>query len=190
MPPRIMVISGSKRSGSQNMKLAALASSYFSRLGADVSLINLSDFPMPIYDGDLEMEKGVPEHALKLRAFMLQQQGVFITSPEYNASISPLLKNTLDWMSREKSDGRSPFQNRVFALGAASPGGLGGIRGLMHLRNLMEVGLGATVIPEMIALGNAGSAYDEDGNLQDDALKTRLQALAKRLVREAGFIEL
>lgn len=128
--------------------------------------ISLADYPMPIFDQDLEKEKGLPDAARKLKAQFQRHNGVFIASPEYNTAVTPLLKNTLDWVSRQSEQGEAPasaYKDRVFALGAASPGALGGMRGLMGLRTILEIGLGALVIPNMVTVPNAGSAFDEHG---------------------------
>src|SRR5215470_10638109 len=128
---KILVFSGSVRTGSFNARLAALAVKELLLAEADVTHISLLDYPLPIYDGDLEARSGPPENAIKLQRMMLLHGGVFITSPEYNASFAPLLKNTLDWVSRVREDGEQPyaaFRNRVFALGAASNGLYGGMR--------------------------------------------------------------
>lgn len=184
---RILVLSGSVRSGSYNTQLAGLVAKYAALADAQVTQISLADYPMPIYDGDTEKEKGAPETARKLKAVFQRHNGVFIASPEYNTAITPLLKNTLDWVSRLSDEGEPPaaaFRNRVFALGAASPGGLGGIRGLIGLRTILEVGLGALVIPDMGMVPNAASAFDERGEPVNERTAKLLQAMVDRLIRE------
>ncbi|MEH0071004.1 NAD(P)H-dependent oxidoreductase [Pannonibacter sp. Pt2-lr] len=122
--PKILVFSGSIRGGSLNTRLAGLAAKRLALADAEVTRISLADYQMPIYDGDLEQEKGPPEAARKLKRLMQEQHGVFIACPEYNAGMTPLLKNTLDWVSRVADQGEAPgiaFKNRVFCLGAASP---------------------------------------------------------------------
>ncbi len=127
--PRILVFAGSIRTGSFNARLAAIAAKELALAGAEVTHISLQDFPLPIYDGDLEASSGPPDNAVKLKRMMMVHQGVFIASPEYNASVTPLLKNTLDWISRVR-DGKEPplaaYKNRVFAIGGASNGQYGG----------------------------------------------------------------
>jgi chromate reductase len=123
--PRILLFSGSARAGSHNSKLAALVTKKLALADADVTLVSLKDYPMPLFDADLETRDGVPQNAQKLKRMMQQQDGVFIACPEYNAGITPLLKNTLDWISRVSDPGEpsSPaFKDRVFALGAALSG--------------------------------------------------------------------
>ncbi|NBN80042.1 NADPH-dependent FMN reductase [Microvirga tunisiensis] len=185
--PRILVFSGSSRSGSFNTQLAALVAKHLALGDADVTRISLADYPMPIYDGDLEQEKGVPEHAHKLKRLMQEHQGVFIACPEYNTAITPLLKNTLDWLSRLNDPGEPPaaaFKNRVFAIGAASTGALGGIRGLIGMRTILEVGLGALVLPEMVSVPGAGDAFDAKGDLKNERSAGALEAMVKRLLAE------
>jgi chromate reductase, NAD(P)H dehydrogenase (quinone) len=189
--PKILVLAGSIRTGSFNARLAALAAKELALAEADVTLISLADFPMPLYDGDLEAASGPPENAYKLKRLMCLQQGVFIASPEYNASITPLLKNTLDWVSRVR-EGREPplaaYKGRAFALGAASNGTYGGMRSLMALRQVLELGCGALVIPEQLAVREAASAFDEMDNLKDERTAGVLQAVVNRLIDMArGF---
>lgn len=185
---RILVLSGSIRAGSYNTKLAALAAKTAAMADAKVTQISLADYPLPIYDGDLEADTGVPENARKLKAVFQQHNGVFIASPEYNTAVTPLLKNTLDWVSRLSDKGEPPaaaFRNRVFALGAASIGALGGIRGLIGLRTILEIGLGALVIPNMATVPNAASAFDAHGHLANERTAGLLQETVARLIEEA-----
>src|SRR5262249_2251035 len=142
---------------------------------------SLTDYPMPLYDADLEAREGAPEAARKLRAFMAAQRGVFIATPEYNASIPALLKNTLDWVSRVK-DQNDPFRHCTFAIGATSNGRLGGYRALMALRQVLELGLGALVLPNQLAVYEAGQAFDENGSLKDERLNKALRAALVRLI--------
>ena len=185
MPPKILVFAGSIRTGSFNARLAALAAKELARAEADVSLISLSDYPLPIYDGDLEAKSGPPEPAQKLKRAFCAHHGIFIASPEYNASLTPLLKNTIDWISRVR-EGKEPalaaFRERVFALGAASNGTYGGMRSLIALRHVLELGCGALVIPEQIAVRGAAQAFDEMDELKDAALAALLKRVVGRLV--------
>jgi NAD(P)H-dependent FMN reductase len=184
--PKILVFAGSIRSGSHNARLAALATKELALAGADVTRVSLEDFPLPLYDGDLEARSGPPENALKLKRMLGMNQGVFIASPEYNASITPLLKNTIDWISRVRERGEAPlavFKNRIFALGGASDDANGAMRSLMALRQVLELGCGALVIPEQVAVTRASEAFDEMDNLREervaDALKRTLQRLTE-----------
>ncbi len=189
--PKILVFAGSIRSGSYNARLAALAAKELTQTEADVTLISLADYPMPLYDGNLEAASGPPENAFKLKRLMGLQHGVFIASPEYNASITPLLKNTLDWVSRVREGKERPlaaYKGRAFGLGAASNGTYGGMRSLMALRQVLELGCGALVIPEQVAVREAASAFDAEDNLKDERTAGLLKAVAQRLIELArGF---
>ncbi len=189
--PKILIIPGSIRTKSHNARLAALAAKELTLADAEVSQISLLDYPLPLYDADHDMISGPPPNAVKLKKAMTAHHGVFITSPEYNASISPLVKNMIDWVSRVRERGETPyaaFHGRVFALGAASTDVFGGVRGLLTLRQVLELGCGALVIPEQVAVGNAEQAFDEMDNLKDARCAAALKALARRLVEVAQQI--
>jgi NAD(P)H-dependent FMN reductase len=186
--PKILVFAGSIRTGSMNAQLAALAAKQFALAGVDTTRISLIDFPMPIYDGDLEGRSGPPEAAISLKRMMQQHQGIFIASPEYNASVTPLLKNTLDWVSRVRDDKEAPlavYRDRAFAIGGASNGGYGAMRSLMALRQVLEQGCGALVIPDQIAVARAGEAFDEMDNFKDEANTKRLRSVVQSLIEFA-----
>jgi chromate reductase len=186
--PKILAFAGSIRTGSFNAQLAALVAKELALLDVETTLISLTDYPMPIYDGDLETKAGPPEHAVMLKRMIMGQHGVFIASPEYNASVTPLLKNALDWVSRVREDGEAPlaaYRNRVFALGAASSGTLGGYRSLMALRQVLELGCGALVLPEQIAVRDAGNGFDDKGGLRDERAANALRGVLSRLVETA-----
>ncbi|HVY58291.1 MAG TPA: NAD(P)H-dependent oxidoreductase [Xanthobacteraceae bacterium] len=183
--PKILVMAGSIRTGSFNARLAALAAKELTLLDADVTHVSLIDYPMPIYDGDDEAKSGPPENAVKLKRLMSLHRGVFITSPEYNASIAPLLKNTLDWVSRVREEGEpalAVYRNRFFALGAASNGAYGGYRSLIALRHVLELGCGAIVLPDQVAVREAATAFDEKDNLRDERTAITLKQVLRRLV--------
>lgn len=183
--PRILVFAGSIRAGSLNQKLAMAVVKELALLDAAVTHVSLADYPMPIYDGDLEAQSGPPENAQKLQRLMGEHHGIFIASPEYNAGVTPLLKNTIDWVSRCKVP-PNPYKDRVFAIGGASPGGLGAYRGLMMLRQSLTLGLGATVLPEQIAVSRASDAFGENGALKDETQAKQLRSLLTRLLDEAS----
>src|SRR5271165_2447072 len=169
--PKILVFAGSIRTGSFNGRLAALAAKELALLAADVTHISLADYPLPLYDGDAKAAGGPPDNAKRLKRQFTAHHGIFIASPEYNASITPLLKNTLDWISRVRENREPPlaaYRNRVFALGAASNGPYGGMRSLMALRHVLELGCGALVIPEQVAVREASHAFDENDDLKDE----------------------
>ena len=189
--PKVLVLAGSIRTGSFNARLAAIAAKEIARAEAEVTRISLLDFPLPLYDGDLEARSGPPENAVKLKRMFCAHQGVFIASPEYNASLTPLLKNTIDWISRgreNKEPTLAAYRNRVFALGAASNGTYGGMRSIMALRHVLELGCGALVIPEQIAVREASHAFDENDELKDERSAAVLRTLARRLVELARQI--
>ena len=180
--PKILVCSGSARAASYNSKLAALAAKKLAILDAEVTHLSLKDYPLPIYDGDLESTDGVPENAKKLKRVFSEQDGVFLACPEYNAGITPLLKNSLDWVSRVKEPGEA-FKTKIFALGSASPGGFGGLRGLIGTRTILEVGFGVMVLPQMVSVSNAASAFGENGDLADERIAGQLDRLVDALLR-------
>jgi chromate reductase, NAD(P)H dehydrogenase (quinone) len=189
--PKILVIPGSLRSGSHNTRLAALAVKELALLDTEVTRISLEDYELPLFDADVATAAGPPVAALKLRQTLVAHRGVFITSPEYSASVTPLLKNAIDWVSRVRERGEptyAAFKGRVFALGSATSGGGGGIRSLMALRQILELGCGALVIPEQVSVPRAELAFDENDNLKDETLAAALRAAMRRLVELAGMM--
>lgn len=189
--PKILVIPGSIRTGSHNVKLAALAAKELTLIDADVTRISLADFELPIYDADDDMRGGQPANAVALKQMIMAHQGIFIASPEYSASVTPLLKNALDWVSRVRERGDptyAAFKGRVFAIASASPGRSGGVRSLMALRQILELGCGALVIPEQVAIPNAEQAFDDRDNILDAGLATLFRAELRRLVDLAQLI--
>lgn len=181
---RLLFFAGSARAGSHNKRLADLAHRIALANGVEGVFVDLKDYPMPIYHGDVEAKQGPPEEARKFKALLGEYQGVFIASPEYNASIAPLLKNTLDWVTRVRAKGETGlevFRSRVFAISGASPGYYGGMRSLLQLREILAVGLGATVIPQQIALPRAHEAFDADGRLKDDRQQELLKSVVEAL---------
>lgn len=189
--PRLLFFSGSAREGSFNKKLARLGATIADVNGIAATFADLGDYPMPLYDADLQAKDGIPENARKLEALMKVHTGVFVACPEYNASITPLLKNTIDWVSRIRHEGEEPlavFKTRVFALGSASPGGMGGLRGLTTVRQMFELGLGALVLPDQFAVPRAAEAFDEQGHLKDKAAQERFKSLIQTLARAAHVL--
>lgn len=181
--PSILAFAGSARTGSLNKKLIRAAAKAAEAAGARVTLVDLGDYEMPLYHGDLEAAEGVPAAALRLAERLREHDGLLVASPENNASVSALLKNTLDWLSRPgvREAGGSPYKGKVAALLAASPGALGGIRGLPHLRAIFQT-LGVTVIAEQYALSRADQAFDDDGALADPKADKAMRAVVERLV--------
>jgi len=186
--PKILVIPGSLHAGSHNTRLAALAAKELALAEAEVTRISLADYPLPLFDAEMTAELGPPQNAVQLQRMLQAHHGVFITSPEYSASVTPLLKNTIDWLSRARARGEptyAAFKDRIFAIGAASSGAGGGLRSLMALRQILELGCGALVIPEQISVANAVDAFDETDDFKDAGLAASLKALARRLVELA-----
>ncbi|RYX89297.1 MAG: NADPH-dependent oxidoreductase [Bradyrhizobiaceae bacterium] len=182
--PKILVIPGSLRTGSLNAKLAAAAVDELVRADAEVTRISLGDFPLPIYDGDLEASSGVPKQALNLKRMIGSHHGVLIVTPEYNSSLPPLVKNSIDWVSRV-TDGQEPkgqvFRGRAFAIAAASNGRLGGTRCLEALRLVLSA-CRALVIPNQLALSHADDAYDEMDRLKHAADIAAMQSMVRQLI--------
>jgi NAD(P)H-dependent FMN reductase len=184
-------MSGSIRTGSHNTRLAALAAKELTLLDAEVTRISLQDYPLPLYDADHDADMGQPANAIKLKQMIAAHHGVFIASPEYSASITPLLKNALDWVSRVRERGDptyAAYKGRVFAIGSASPGRLGGVRSLMALRQVLELGCGALVIPEQVAIPLAEQAFDDMDNIADIGIANLLRAQLARLVDMARIV--
>jgi len=189
--PKLLFFAGSAREASYNKRLARLGSEIAEANGIASAFADLGDYPLPIYDGDYQAIEGVPDNALKLEALMKVHTGIFIACPEYNASITPLLKNTLDWISRVKNEGEEPlavFKTRVFALGSASPSGMGGLRGLNTVRASLELGLGALVLPDQFAVPRAGEAWDGHGHLKNKESQEQFKKLIQKLARAAHVL--
>jgi chromate reductase, NAD(P)H dehydrogenase (quinone) len=187
--PKILIIPGSLRAGSHNVRLAALAAKELTIAEADVTRISLEDYSLPLFDADLAASSGMPPSAPRLKHMITAHRGVFITSPEYSASVTPLLKNAIDWVSRVR-EGSEPtyaaFKNRVFALGSATASSTGGVRSLMALRQILELGCGALVIPEQVSVPRAEQAFDDMDNLKDETAAAAMKAMARRLVELAS----
>jgi chromate reductase len=181
---KILVIPGSLRTGSLNAKLAAAVAYQFAQAGAEVTRISLGDFPLPIYDGDLQTKSGVPKHAINLKRMIGAHHGVLIVTPEYNSSVPPLVKNTIDWVTRvqdaQETRGQV-FRERAFAIAAASESRLGGTRALAALRLVLSA-CHATVIPNQLALSFASDAYDDMDRLKHPADIEALNAMVRQLI--------
>jgi len=190
-PVRLLFFAGSARIGSYNKRLAELGARIAEANGIAATFADLGDYPMPIYSGDDEALSGQPENAHKLKALMMAHTGIFIACPEYNASITPLLKNALDWISHIRDPGEGAvevYKTRVFALGSASPGGMGGLRGLIAVRHVLELGLGALVLPDQFAVPRARDAFDGDGHLVNKESQENFKALIQKLARAAHVL--
>lgn len=184
MASSILAFSGSLRRDSFNQKLVEHAAELARKRGASVKVITLRDYPMPIYNEDDEKATGIPENALKFRELLKSHQGFLIGCPEYNSSITAALKNAIDWASRPRQ-GEKPlecFAGKVVALTAASPGGLGGLRGLDHCREILG-NIQCHVVPGMVSVAGAHEAFDEKGQLRNDRTRGLLEGLMDNLVR-------
>ena len=189
--PRVLVLPGSTRSGSHDARLAALAAKELALIDAEVTRISLADYPLPLFDGDLDRQSGQPDNAYKLKRMLMAHQGVFIASPEYSASVTPVLKNAIDWISHVRERGEqnhAAFKGRVFAIGAASPDPGGGLHALIALRQILELGCGALVIPEQVAIPHADQAFDGMDNIIEAATADLLRAQLARLVDMASLL--
>ena len=181
--PRILVFAGSTRRDSFNRKLAALAAGMCRDLGAEVTLLELADYPLPLFSQDLEAEEGLPANAVELKRLFGENDGLVLACPEYNGSLTPLLKNTIDWISRRTGDEPplAAYRGKTAVLLSASPGALGGLRGLVHVRAILS-GIGVLVLPAQVTVSNAFKAYAEDGSLIDDAVAGRVRTALAELV--------
>ena len=183
MSIKILAFDGSGRDNSFNRKLLKAGLDYYDQDGVEIELINLLDYDMPIYDGDLEREEGIPDAAIKLKKLMDMCAGYLIAAPDYNGGLSGLLKNAIDWVSR-KAEGESPlqqFRGKTAAIMSASPGRLGGMRGLIKLNTVLW-GLGVYVLPQIVSLPNYGDSFEGD-KLTDEQHKNALQTQAKALIK-------
>jgi chromate reductase, NAD(P)H dehydrogenase (quinone) len=181
---KILVIPGSLRTGSHNARLAAAAAYQFAQAGAEVTRISLGDFPLPIYDGDLQTKSGVPKNAINLKRMIGAHHGVLIVTPEYNSSVPPLVKNTIDWVTRVQDAHETRgqvFRERIFGIAAASESRFGGTRCLAALRLILSA-CQATIIPNQLALSFAGEAYDDMDRLKHPADIEALNALVRQLI--------
>lgn len=181
-PPKILAFAGSAREGSFNKKLVKIAAAGAEAAGVEVTYLDFRDLPMPLYDGDLEAKSGLPDTVRQFKTLMKAHQGLLIACPEYNSSITPLLKNAIDWASRPEAD-EPPlacFRGKAAALMATSPGGLGGLRGLTHVRSILQ-NIGVLVIPDQKAVSNATAAFGADEQLVDEQQQTAVKGLGQSL---------
>lgn len=182
--PRVLAFAGSARADSYNKKLVNVAAQGARAAGAETTILDLREYPLPLFDQDLEAAQGLPDAAKDLQQIMLDHDGLLIAAPEYNSSITPLLKNTIDWISRP-NDGAgalTAYEGKVAAMMSASPGRLGGLRGLSHLRSILS-NIGVLVIPDQMAVGQAHTAFAADGDLIDEKLRESVRSLGQDVVR-------
>jgi NAD(P)H-dependent FMN reductase len=191
--PRILVFAGSARRDSLNKKLARVAADCAREAGAEATFVDLDDYPLPLYHGDLEAAQGMPEHARRLRELFLAHDALLIASPENNSSVTALLKNTIDWLSRDLGDGKgadsglAPWRGKVAGLLAASPGGFGAVRALPHLRQILAT-LGVTVLGTQVVVPRAHEAFDGEGKLREARTAQSVQALAAAVAKAAAAL--
>lgn len=190
--PKILAFAGSLRAGSFNKKLAKIAADGARKAGAEVTYIDLKDYPLPVFDEDLEKSDGLHPNARKLKDLFLAHQGLLIASPEYNSSVSAALKNTIDWVSRPCTgpDGKPEkplacFAGKVAGLIAASPGGLGGLRGLVTLRSILG-NIKVIVLPDQVAVVKAGEAFNADGSMKDPKQQAMVEGVGAEVARVAA----
>jgi len=181
--PKILAFAGSTRVESFNKKLVKIAAAGAGKAGAEVTLIDLRDFALPLYDGDLEERDGLPENAKKLKVLFLAHDGLLLSAPEYNSGITAVLKNTLDWVSRSESDEEKPlacYAGKVAGLMSASPGALGGLRGLFQVRAILG-NIKVLVLPDQVAVAKAHEAFNPDGSLKDAKQQAAVEKLGATL---------
>ena len=189
--PKIVAFAGSLRTGSFNKKLLALAADAARAAGAEVTVVDLRDLALPLFDQDIEDASGLPEGAKKFKALLRASDGFLIASPEYNSSITAALKNAIDWASRAESDDEPPlvaYKGKTAALMAASPGALGGLRGLVTLRSILS-NIGVLVLPDQVAIPTAHEAFDDAGKLKDEWKGKQVAKLATSLVKLSGKLK-
>lgn len=183
---KLLFFSGSQAENSINAHLAKAAEKHAKEMGAQTHFINLADFDLPLFDPDIQTHH-MPEGATALKNLLKDYDGVYIASPEYNGSFTPLLKNAIDWASRIRDENEPfmpAFNGKTYAIGATSPGGLGGMRGLVQLRMLLGC-IGITVVPTQLALGGARDAFNNDGTLKSDTMDAMLKQSVSELIKHA-----
>ena len=186
--PKILAFAGSTRADSFNKQFVRVAVAAARAAGAEVTHIDLRDLPMPLYDGDLEAKEGLPPNARKFKELLMAHHGLLIAAPEYNSSISGVLKNAIDWASRVASPDEKPlacFTGKVAALMSASPGALGGLRGLVTVRSILG-NIGVLVLPQQVALPKAHEAFNADGSLKDAKIQQSVERLSAELAATVG----
>ncbi|MCE5318524.1 MAG: NAD(P)H-dependent oxidoreductase [Parachlamydia sp.] len=182
--PKILAFAGSLRQESFNKKLVKIAVKGAQEAGGDVTYIDLRDYPLPVYDQEIEDKEGLPPNAIKIKELMWQHEGFLISCPEYNSSLSAVFKNTIDWASRQVNQEEvylSCFIDKVVALMSASPGGLGGLRGLVHARAMFG-NIYSLVLPKQKSISQADKAFTPEGNLKDAKQHEEILNLGKGLV--------
>ncbi|MCH8824872.1 MAG: NAD(P)H-dependent oxidoreductase [Planctomycetes bacterium] len=187
--PRILAFAGSLRKNSFNKRLVRVAGDGASKAGADVTVIDLAMYPLPVFDEDFEKAEGLPDNAIKLKAILKQHDGFLIACPEYNSSITAALKNAIDWASRPVPDEQplECFKGKVAAIMSASPGGLGGLRGLVHVRAILS-NIGVLVLPDQRAISQAHEAFNDDGTLKDPKQQDAIEQIGAKLCQTVASL--
>ena len=180
--PKILAFAGSSRRDSFNKKLVKIAAEGARLAGAEVTYVDFKDLSMPLFDEDLEAEQGIPENVKTFKALMKAHQGLLIACPEYNSSITPLLKNAIDWATRPEpgEPGLICFRDKVAVIMSTSPGALGGLRGLVHVRAILG-NIGVLVLPNQKGIAKAHEAFDENGQLKDEQQQQEIHQLGNKL---------
>jgi NAD(P)H-dependent FMN reductase len=181
--PKILALAGSTREASYNKLLVKVAAAGARAAGAEVTYVDLRDLPMPLFDEELEAKEGIPENGRKLKELMVAHHGFLIASPEYNSSITPVLKNAIDWVSRPAAPGEPrlvAFTGKVAVIMSASPGGMGGLRGLVHLRSILG-NINVLVLPDQKAIPQAFEVFNADGTMKDPTLQESVENLGANL---------
>jgi chromate reductase, NAD(P)H dehydrogenase (quinone) len=188
---KLLILPGSARRDSFNRKLAGIAAKIATDAGADVDLVDPADFRLPLYDAELEGTEGLPAHAKTLKGKFLAADAILFVSPEYNSSITPLMKNVIDWVSRPETEDEPDliaYRGKVAGLLSASPGKLGGMRGLVHLRSILG-NIGVLVTPKHFSLVGASDKFDEGGALKSEKDVESLRAVVTELLKVAGAMK-
>ena len=185
---KLLILPGSARRDSYNRKLAGIAANLAAEAGADVDLVDPADFRLPLYDAELEEAEGLPANAKVLKGKFLAADAILFVSPEYNSSITPLLKNVIDWVSRPETDDEpdlAAYRGKIAGLLSASPGKLGGLRGLVHLRSILG-NIGVLVVPKQFSLVAAHDKFDETGKLKSEKDVESVRGVVAELLKVAG----
>jgi len=182
--PKILAFAGSLRKDSYNKRLVKIAIAGAEAAGAQVTYLDLRDYPLPVFDEDLEAADGMPANGRALKDLLLAHDGWLLSCPEYNSSITAVLKNTIDWASRREGNEKplECFAGKVVTLMSASPGALGGLRGLVTVRSILS-NIQMIVLPDQVAIPSAADAFNTDGALKDDRKQAQVRALGENLAK-------
>ena len=182
---KLLAFSGSARKDSYNQKLVTIAAREAEAAGAEVTLINLADYPMPLFNQDLEADEGPNEHVKAFKQLLIEHDGMLIASPEYNSAFTPLLKNAIDWASRAHSADEPPlaaFRGKTAGLMSTAPGAIGGMRGLVFLRMLLG-NIGVHILPQQHCIGFFSKAFNAEGELVEERDLEAIRSLTQNLVQ-------